>query len=164
MPSGLKQPSVAQAGQVRELALLEHRLRQAVVHAVEPEDDHSLEPASPERPPAEQGPLQQPHRPGDEGQQGRPDRGEDGEERPGQGKAGAGPDVGMGLARQQQNQGDGQEQQSAKLLRTEAHFFSLGSFAFSELLAPSLPPWHPALQRSFPASSPCRRDRHNPEP
>ena len=45
VPSGLKQPRSRSAGQVRELALLEHRLGQAVVHAVEPEDDHPLEPA-----------------------------------------------------------------------------------------------------------------------
>ena len=44
LPSGLKQPLVAQRGQVRQLALAEHLLRQAVVEAVEPEDDHPLEP------------------------------------------------------------------------------------------------------------------------
>ena len=52
----LEAAPVAQAGQVGELALVEHRLGQAVIHAVEPEDDHPLEPGLAQRPPAEEGP------------------------------------------------------------------------------------------------------------
>ena len=53
-PSGLKATLVAQRGQVGELALVEHRLRQAVVHAVEAEDHDPLDPALRQRPQAEQ--------------------------------------------------------------------------------------------------------------
>ena len=49
------------------------------------------------------------HRPRDEGQQRGPNRGEDGEERAGQGKPGPGADIGRRLAGHQQHQQDGQE-------------------------------------------------------
>ena len=97
-PSGLKQPWSRSAGEVGKLALVEHLLGQAVVHAVEAEDDHPLDPAAPQRPPAEEGPRQQPHRPGEEREERREDRGEDREERAGQREPGPGPDVGQGRA------------------------------------------------------------------
>ena len=103
---------VAQPGQVGELALFEHRLGQAVVHAVEAEDDDALEPAA-------LGSARQPKRVRFSSRTGQvmnvsradADRGEDGEERAGQGEAGARPDVGVCLARHQQDQGDAQQEQ-----------------------------------------------------
>ena len=52
----------------------------------------------------------------------REDRGEDREERPGQGEPGPGPDVGQGRARGQDDQENRQEQQTRKLAHLTQFF------------------------------------------
>src|SRR5439155_6341687 len=122
---------VTQLGQMGQLAFGEQSLRQAVIQAIQPEDYHPFDAAARRGASLKQHAPQQAERPSQQQRDGRTDRQEHGQKRPGEGEPRARSDISVRWARSKQHQENRQEQQPTDLAHY-AYFFS-GSFVCGPL-------------------------------